>query len=297
LKKGTYFHRHFREGMNNFKRNGWITITSISSLSFMLFLVGVTFLLLINLNHITTRVEQNVEIHVYLENTDTEHLKTLSETIHTFNHVASIEFISKNEGLKSFMNTLGDEGAAFQTLKNENPLNDELVVKAERPQDISAVAKQIKKLQFVEKVEYAKKVVGPLLKTTKLARLIGETFIIILTLIAVHLVTNTIKMTVLAQKEEIQLRKLIGATDFFIRIPFFIEGSLIGAIGAFLGAILNVLGYYLVYSYFNKQIDISLIDLIAPYPLIPICCLILVIFGVLIGIWGANSSLRRLLRV
>ncbi|MCQ6280572.1 permease-like cell division protein FtsX [Bacillus sp. EB600] len=297
MKKDTYLHRHVREGINNFKRNGWMTVTSVSSLAFMIFLVGVAFLLLLNLNHITTKVEKNVEIHVYLVDTNSNDIKALSNTIRSFEYVSSVTFISKNEGLQSFMKNLGDEGAAFQTLKKDNPLNDELVVKTQQPQDITTVAKRIEKLKLVDKVDYAKNVVGPLVTSTKLARLIGAIFIICLTFIAVHLVTNTIKITVLARKEEIQLRKLIGATNHFIRIPFFIEGSLIGLLGASIASILIGVGYYLVFTYFNKYIDITLIELISPSRLVPISCLSLLILGILIGIWGAISSLRRIVKI
>jgi cell division transport system permease protein len=289
--------RHLREGFNNFKRNGWMTVSSVSSLSLMLFLVGVTSLLLLNLNHMVAKVEENVEIHVYLKNANSKEIKILSNTIQSFEHVSTVTFISKNKGLQSFMKNLGDEGAAFQTLKKDNPLNDELVVKTKQPLDVMTVAKRINQLALVDKVSYAKNVVGPLVTTTKLARIVGITFIICLTFIAVHAVTNTIKITVMARKEEIQLRKLIGATNNFIRLPFFIEGSSIGLIGAAIASLFIGIGYYFAYSYFNKFIDIEFIELLSPLQLIPISCLLLLIFGSLIGIWGAISSLRRMLKV
>jgi cell division transport system permease protein len=195
------------------------------------------------------------------------------------------------------MKNLGDEGAAFQTLKNDNPLNDELVIKTKDPKDVAGVAKRIEKLPLVDKVAYAKNVVGPLITATKIARTAGTIFIICLTLTAVHSVTNTIKITVLARKEEIQLRKLIGATNGFIRIPFFIEGSFIGILGALTASILILIGYGLVYEYFYKYVDLDFMELLSPLPLIPISCSILLIFGIFIGIWGATSSLRRVLKV
>ncbi len=273
-----------------------MSFATVSSLTLMIFLVGLTFLLLLNLNYMVTKVEKSVEIHVYLKNTDSGNIKIISKTIQSFDHVSSVQFISKNEGLKSFMKNLGDEGAAFKTLKKENPLNDELVVKTKQPEDVTSVANKIDKLALVEKVSYAKNVVGPLVTSTKLARSVGIIFIICLTFIAVHSVTNTIKITVMARKEEIQLRKLIGATNHFIRTPFFIEGSFIGLSGAAIASLLIVIVYYFVYSYFNKHLDIALIELISPLPLIPIACLILLFFGSLIGIWGATSSLRRILK-
>lgn len=274
-----------------------MTVSSVSSLSLMLFLVGVTSLLLLNLNYMVAKVEENVEIHVYLKNANSKEIKILSNTIQSFEHVSTVTFISKNKGLKSFMKNLGDEGAAFQTLKRDNPLNDELVVKTKQPLDVMTVAKRINQLALVDKVSYAKNVVGPLVTTTKLARIVGITFIICLTFIAVHAVTNTIKITVMARKEEIQLRKLIGATNNFIRLPFFIEGSSIGLIGAAIASLFVGIGYYFAYSYFNKFIDIEFIKLLSPLQLIPISCLLLLIFGSLIGIWGAISSLRRMLKV
>ena len=161
MKKDTYFKRHLREGFNNFKRNGWMTVSSVSSLTLMIFLVGLTFLLLLNINHMVKKVEKSVEIHVYLKNTSSSNIKIISRTIESFDHVSSVQFISKNEGLRSFMKTLGDEGTAFQTLKKENPLNDELVVKTKHPQEVSDVAKKIDKLELVDKVSYAKNVVVP----------------------------------------------------------------------------------------------------------------------------------------
>lgn len=297
MKHNTYLNRHIKEGMNNFNRNGWMTVTSVSSLTLMIFLVGVTFLLLLNLNHMTTKVENNVEIHAYLADTDKYQQQFLSDQIHSMKHVATVKFISKNEGLHSFMKTLGDEGAAFQTLKSENPLNDELVVKTEDPQYVTMVAKKIEKMPQIDKVSYAKNVVGPLVTTTKLARAAGATFIIFLTLIAVHTVTNTIKITVLARKEEIQLRKLIGATNNFIRFPFFVEGSVIGLLGAAIASLVIMILYYFVYSYVKNYINISFIELLSPLPLIPISSLLLLFFGAFIGIWGAVSSLRKILKV
>lgn len=244
-----------------------------------------------------TKVEKNVEIHVYLENTNSNDKNILSQTIQSYEHVSSVKFISKKEGLQSFMKNLGDEGAAFQTLKNDNPLNDQLVVKTKQPQDVTTVAKKIEKLTQVDKVDYAKNVVAPLIISTKLARLAGIIFIFCLTFIAVHSVTNTIKITVIARKEEIQLRKLIGATNHFIRLPFFIEGSLIGLLGASIASFLMMIVYNFVYTYLTKHIDIAFIELISPFPLILISCILLLIFGALIGIYGAISSLRRILKV
>ncbi|OIK15750.1 hypothetical protein BIV60_08345 [Bacillus sp. MUM 116] len=297
MKKDTYLNRHIKEGMNNFKRNGWMTVASVSSLTLMIFLIGFTFLLLLNLNHMTTKVENNVEIHAYLKDVNSDDVKNLINTIQTFDHVSSVTFISKHKGLESFMKNLGDEGGAFQTLKNDNPLNDELVIKTAQPKDVASVAKKIESLPLVDKTAYAKTVVSHLVTATKIARLAGTIFIIGLTFTAVHSVTNTIKITVLARKEEIQLRKLIGATNGFIRIPFFIEGSIIGLLGAFVASILILIGYYFVFIYFSKYINLDFIELLSPLPLIPISCLILLIFGIFIGIMGATSSLRRILRV
>jgi cell division transport system permease protein len=270
-----------------------MTVTSVSSLSLMLFLVGITFLLLLNLNHMVAKVEENVEIHVYLKNADSKEIKILANTIQSYEHVSSVTFISKNKGLQSFMKNLGDEGAAFQTLKKDNPLDDELVVKTEQPLDVMTVAKRIDKLALVDKVSYAKNVVGPLATATKLARIIGVTFIICLTFIAVHSVTNTIKITVMARKEEIQLRKLIGATNNFIRLPFFVEGSSIGLLGATIASFFIIIVYYIAYFYFNNYIDIEFIKLLSPLPLIPFSSLLLLIFGSLIGIWGGYFIIKK----
>ena len=90
MNKNSYVKRHIKEGTNNFKRNGWMTVASISSLSFMLLMIGVTFLILLNLNYMTTKVEQNVEIHAYLQDSTSTEKEILTDKIQSLEHVASV---------------------------------------------------------------------------------------------------------------------------------------------------------------------------------------------------------------
>jgi cell division transport system permease protein len=159
------------------------------------------------------------------------------------------------------------------------------------------VIDKAKKIKDIYKVRNDKSIMDEILTITRVVRNSTLWLMLLLSVIAVFIISNTIKITVLARKEEIQLRKLIGATNNFIRTPFFIEGSFIGLLGASIACLLIVIGYYFVYTYFNKYIDIAFIELVSPFPLIPLSCLILLVFGALIGIWGAISSLRRILKV
>lgn len=291
------FIRHLVEGIKSFLMNKWMSFAAISALSFMLLLIGVTGVILFNINHVANKIEKDVDIRLYLSETSYKEQKQIIDQLHSFSTIESIKYIPKEEGLQDFMKTFGSDGEAFQSLKDDNPLNDVLVIKTKKPQQVEATAQKIKKMKNLEKVEYGEDIVKPLFKTTGLIRTIGLIFIAGLTLVSFLVVSNTIKLTVITRKKEIQLQKLIGATTNFIRAPFFIEGSIIGLLGSFIPITLLSMGYSWFYKGINSSLDVPVIELVSPFPFIMIFSTAILFFGVLIGIWGATSSLRKYLKV
>ncbi|MHA0856196.1 permease-like cell division protein FtsX [Paenibacillus sp. CMAA1364] len=297
--------RHLREGCKSVFRNGWMSIASITSIVVSLFVLGVFILLVLNVNQLADDVDSKVQISAYL-NLDVD--QKMRENIHTeiglIPEVSKVSFISKEQGLKEFAERLGEEGkellSGFDV--DNNPLPDTLVVEVAEATTIVGVVDQIQALNNkhpekpIMKVKYGEGAVEKLFKITRAVRNIGFIFVGVLALMSMFLISNTIRVTILARRREIGIMKLVGATNNFIRWPFFIEGALIGAIGS----IATVGMLFVSYSQLEQAVrsDISLGIILIPLSEIWLLISILMLMiGMLIGIWGSTVSIRKFLKV
>ncbi|MBM7552053.1 permease-like cell division protein FtsX [Thalassobacillus pellis] len=292
------FGRHGREGVKNLARNGWMSFASISAVTVTLLLVGVFAALLFNLNEIGTQIEEDVEIKVFIERTaDEEAKETLRNELEGISKVASVEYQSKEEGLQQLIESLGDEGQVFASLKDENPLNDAYVVKTADPEDTLSVAKSIENFKSVADVEYAKQTVERLFNVMNVMRNIGIGLIIGLLFTAMFLIANTIKITIVARRREIEIMKLVGATNWFIRWPFLFEGIMIGILGAAIPIAFVIFGYDYIYTEIVTRYPTLFIDLLPVYPFVLQVAGLLALMGIVIGLWGSMTSIRKFLKV
>lgn len=291
--------RHFREGARNIFRNGWMSVAAILAVVVTLFLVGTFIAIIFNINHMTKQVEDDVEIKVLIEVTaDKENILTLSEGIEKIEEVDSIVFNSKEEELDELITGFGDEGTVWEMFQEDNnPLNHAYVVKTTNPQETEAVATQIEKMDNVYKVLYGKDVIPKLFNFTKYARAIGLALVIGLVLTAVFLISNTIKLTIMARSQEIGIMKLVGATNSFIRWPFFVEGFILGVIGSIIPIVLIGTGYRYLHVNFSGQTDYEFIQLLPMNPFMWQLSGGIILIGVFIGVWGSIMSVRKFLKV
>ncbi|GAA4719019.1 permease-like cell division protein FtsX [Brevibacillus fulvus] len=291
--------RHIREGVKNLGRNGWMTFASISAVMITLLILGVFLILALNVNYMAQTIEKQVEIRVFLDVlADKTAVTQVEGQIKAIPNVSSVQFIDKQQGLKQFKESLGEKAYLFDGLEEENPLPDSFVVKTAKPEDTPAVAKQIKAFNHVENVNYGEGTVEQLFATTRMVRNIGIVFIVALGFTAMFLIANTIKLTIVARRREIEIMKLVGATNWFIRWPFFVEGLLMGVLGAVIPIAILLAGYYyLLDSVQNNYITASLFKLLPLFPLANQVALLLILIGAFIGIWGSLVSVRRFLRV
>jgi len=291
--------RHVREGVKNLGRNGWMTFASISAVAITLLILGVFLILALNVNHFAQTVEKQVEIRVFLDVLATkENIKQVEQNIRTIPKVESVTFISKDEGLKQFKESLGEKAYLFDGLEQDNPLPDSFVVKTKLPQETAAVAKQIKQMEHVNNVDYGEGTVEKLFAWTGTIRNVGIAFIAGLGFTAMFLIANTIKLTIVARRREIEIMKLVGATNWFIRWPFFVEGLLMGVIGAIIPIVMLGISYHYLLDTINSSLPTKqLFRLLPLFPLANQVALILIMIGAFIGIWGSLVSVRRFLRV
>ncbi|WP_132767663.1 permease-like cell division protein FtsX [Tepidibacillus fermentans] len=290
--------RHFKEGLKNIGRNGWMTFASISAVTVTLLILGVFLLLAMNINYMANLVENQVEIVVSLDlKINDSQIKAVENEIKNIEGVKSLVFISKEEGLKKLKERFGKDADLLDGLDKDNPLNDTFVVQAKDPRKTEEVALKIAKLNFVEDVDYGKTTISRLFKITDWIRNIGIVFIIGLAFTAMFLISNTIKITIYSRRREIQIMKLVGATNWFIRWPFFVEGLLLGILGSILPILVIILGYRYLLEQMNMSLSISFIKFLPLYPLAYQISGLLIGIGAFIGIWGSMMSVRRFLKI
>jgi cell division transport system permease protein len=289
--------RHLREGVKSLGRNGWMTFASVSAVTITLLLVGVFLILMLNLNNFASSVEDDVEIRVHIDLAAKQADKdVLRAKIESLSKVASVQYSSKDEELKNLIKSLGEEGQAFKLFEQQNPLNDVYIVKTKNPQDTIAVAKQIEKFPYAAKVKYGEKQVQKLFRVINVSRNIGLALIIGLVFTAMFLISNTIKITIVARRTEIEIMRLVGATNSFIRWPFFLEGLLLGVLGSVIPIAVIISSYHYLFDSVEPKLSGSFFELMPTFPLTIQVSILLVIIGACIGMWGSMISMRKFLQ-
>lgn len=297
--------RHFREGAKNVFRNGWMSVASVTSIIVSLLVLGVFILLVLNVNSFADDADSMVQIKTYLNsNVDDSMRQKLHNDIAAMEEVSKVTFISKAEGLKDFREQLGEEGKDLLEGYDEttNPIPDTLQVEVVEPTTVPYVATKIEQLNTkypdepIYKVRYGQGTTEKLFKITRAVRNIGFAFVAGLGLVAMFLISNTIRVTILARRREIGIMKLVGATNMFIRWPFFVEGALIGLIGSAITVGVLFFGY-------NQLTNSVKEDITLAFQLVPLdevgfqLAVLLIGLGLLIGIWGSTVSIRKFLKV
>ncbi len=293
--------RHLREGFKGTLRNGWMTFAAISAVTITLLLVGVFALVMFNVNEISENVESDVEIQVFVTRTAEEaNVEKLGENLEQIPGVESVTFSSKEDELENFRNQLGEDANAYGTVEKDNPLHDRYIVKASDPLNTEKVANSVQSLDNVDKVTYGQDYIDKMFAFFNGIRIGGLALIVGLTLMAMFLISNTIKMTIFSRRREIEIMRLVGAKNSFIRWPFFIEGLLLGVFGALIPIAVIYFGYDVAYSALQPSLDqlnSDIFKLIDPSILTTQVSLVLLALGAFIGIWGSTTSLGRFLKV
>jgi cell division transport system permease protein len=289
------FRRHFRESVKSLGRNGWMMFASASAVTITLLLVGVFFVIMMNMNKMATDIEKDVEIRVHIDLTaktaDENALKTQLESMP---EVQSVTFSSKQKELQNLVQTMGSD---FKLFQQDNPLYDVFIVKTKNPTDTPKAAAQIQKMNHVESAIYGKGKVENLFKVLSVSRNIGIVLIIGLLLTAMFLISNTIKITIFARRHELEIMKLVGATNWFIRWPFVMEGLWLGFLGSILPILIVSVGYSYLYKLVAPRLHDQFIQILGTNPFVFEVSALLLIMGMVIGVWGSSMSIRRYLKV
>jgi cell division transport system permease protein len=286
---------YFKEAFDSLFRNNWLSLASIGVVTVSLFIFGCFLLIAINTSAIINTLESMLEINVFLENNlNQSEINHLNEELKFLPGVSGVEFVPKEQALENMLTSLGN-GKDITDNLDENPLPDSFRIKTNSVGLVPQIAANIYKFKGVRNVIYGQEVVERLLIVTRWIRTTCLTSIGVLGLAAIFLISTTIRVSVFSRRKEIGIMKFLGATNWFVRLPFLLEGVVLGFSGALLASII----VYLVYTIVIDKIAVTM-------PFLPVVGQIdklapvywgLLILGLLIGAAGSSISVHRFLKV
>ncbi|MEG6510498.1 permease-like cell division protein FtsX [Desulforamulus ruminis] len=286
----------FREAFTSIMRNSWLSVSSVGIVMVSLIILGASLLLVVNAERLVSSVESGVEITAFLEEkVGKVDRDGLEKKIKELPAVENVEFIPKDQALESMKESFGDRADILESLEKNNPLPDAFRIKTQKAEDVPAAAKKIEVMEGVEQVRYGQGVVEKLLSVTRWVRLASVATLVFLTLAAGFLIATTIRMSVFARRREIGIMKTLGATNWFVRFPFMLEGIVLGLVGSLLAILAIDLGYL---SLVNKMnLSLPFMQLVTEPRLVLGVLGSMLGLGLTIGALGSWFSLRKFLKV
>ena len=285
-----------RDGFRNLRRNKIMSLASISTVAISLFLLGCVWLFITNVNNLVSTVESELEINAYIENTvSREDAQTLADNIAAFPGVEAVTFIPKEEGILMLEGRFGNDANLAGTVGENNPLPDMIQVRASDPELVPTLAQKLENTAGVETVRYGQGTVERLLETANWVEQAGVVGLVGISIAAVFLISTSIRITVFSRRDEIDIMRLVGATNGYIRWPFLIEGIFIGLIGALVACVLLFFGYQGIAAYI--QDSLAFVPLVTDNLALLAMGRDILIFGGVLGFLGSFLSVIRYLRV
>lgn len=288
-----------KEALKGLWRNRLMSIASITSVAATLIILGIIFALVVNINAISESAKDQFDtIQVFIEESaDSDAIKVLSESVEAIKGVERVAFESKSDALDKMKESWKDNAYLLEGLE-KNPLPSSLIVYLKDIYYAESVLEQVQHLDGIEDVKSYQGVVDKLLNITEFIRKSGMAVIFILIGISTFIIHNTIKLAVNARQKEITIMKHVGATNWFIRWPFLVEGMILGLLGACLSIGVIKFCYDYVYDMFTSEFyALATTYIIVPSSLIKDTVFLFVIIGVGIGSLGSIWSMRKHLKV
>lgn len=276
-------------------RNGWMTVASITVVVLTLLILGSFVAINLNVIQITDDIKGQVELIVYLQ--DDADIEELRQEVLGISGIKQLTYVSKEEALERMRAELGE--GITEALEGRNPLPASFEIQAANPNSIPSMAERIQVLSGVESVDYGQQVVDRLFQFTRVLQLFSLGIIIALALMALFLIANTIKLTVFARRKQIGIMKFVGATDWFIRWPFILEGVFLGILGALIAYLVLFYGYSFFYLKASTWLYQNFLSVGMATPEVVGRELLKYLFalGAGIGAIGSGISVRKFLKV
>lgn len=293
--------RNIRDSFKSVFRNFSLSLASISCITITLIVVAFSLVLSLNVNNFTKIVEEDVTIVAFLDVDITEEeIDDVYDAIISLDNVEvkNVEFRDKMDISKEMMESSDVfESIMSEWTREESPIQDTYQVKVSDINLINKTANEIKDIRYVDTVKYGEGMVEQLVSVFDIVRTGTIVAVIALILVTAFLITNTIKITIMSRKREIEIMRLVGASNINIKLPFIFEGLILGTLGSIIPILFTTYGYTVLYNKLGGQLFTQFIKLIEPTPFIYYVSLLLLVIGMLVGMFGSYKAVRKYLKI
>ena len=291
------FFRSIRDAFKSVVINFSLSFASIMCTTITLILVAVAMVAAANVNNATKLIEDELTVVVYLNGEVTsEQIENIKTELNSYKNVLETTYKSKDEW-KLEMSEYDDSFKTVLDYLDENPLNDSFVVKVKDVKKLSETSEFIKGIEGVDTVKYGEGMVENVISVFDVIQKVVLVVVIALVLVTGFLISNTIKLTIFSRRGEIEIMRLVGASNITIKLPFLFEGFIIGVVGSIIPICITIYGYVILYSRMHGKLFSNMIMLIKPYPFVFKISLILLGIGALVGMYGSIKAVRKYLKV
>jgi cell division transport system permease protein len=285
-----------KSALTGMKRNGEMTVTAIITVTSCLLLFGVFMLFSINVNYIGEQIKNQCQIQAYINfEATSEEEQAVVAAVQSLDNVSECTFVSKSDAMAEYRAYLGVDAAALDGLEGEEILRSSVKVNMTDLEQAQALAAQIAQIPNVATVKNRQDIVSRVISVTNVIKNGSLIAMLILLVVAIFIISNTIKLSVVARRDEVHIMKYVGATAGFIRRPFVLEGILTGIIGGLISLALVGAGYNAAVNFMSDFLDIF--KLIPFVEMLPVIAGTTIIFGVIMGAIGSSLALIKHLKV
>lgn len=291
--------RSIRDAFKSVVRNFSLSLASISCITITLIIVALAIIASFNVDNFTKEIEKDMTIVVFMDNESTDDdIKDAETRIKKLSNVEKYTYQSKVD-VKEQMQSESDVFKAVldEWDEDESPLKDTLQIKVKDVTKIKDTANKIKNMDHVSVVRYGEGYVDKMVTAFSSIEKVTYGIVIALIVVTIFLIINTIKLTISARHREIEIMRVVGASNISIKIPFIIEGMILGLFGSIVPVLVTTYGYLAFYKHFDGYLFSELIKLITPEPFIYQTSLIVIVIGVLVGMVGSASAVRKYLKI
>lgn len=289
--------RGIRDSFKSVFRNFSLSTAAIACSSITLILVAIAMILSYNVKNITEDLEHELTIVVYLSKETTEEQKTdFQNFLDQMENIENYVFKSKDEWKLEMKNSSETLNTTLEYLE-ENPLLDSYIVTVKDVKHLKETSQEILKNEYVTSADYGEGMTENLVSAFEIIEKVTVIIVIALILVTAFLISNTIKLTIFSRRNEIEIMRLVGASNSTIKLPFIFEGLILGFMGSLIPIIISIYGYVLLYDHFNGYIFTQLIKLVEPFNFILFVALALLIIGCIIGMFGSYRAVRKYLKI
>ncbi|MBR2452925.1 MAG: permease-like cell division protein FtsX [Clostridia bacterium] len=287
----------FVQGVKGLVSNSLMTLASIGIVIASLVLFGFFLLFGMNLNAVGEQIKEQCEINVYMPNEmSRDGVREIGSALSEIEYVKEAQLYTKEERLQNYREGVYQERAeVIDTLEEDNPLRDAYILVLEDVTKANEVASAAAKIEGVQEVVNRQDLIQQILSITNTVKHVSVWLLLILAFISVFIISNTIKLGMFSRRKEINIMKFVGATNWFIRWPFIIEGMLIGAVGAACAFFIVMIGYGSVLP--TVQEFMGNIELLTSAEVINMVIALFLVMGMGIGMTGSGLSIRKHLHV